>query len=482
MSRQFNVSLIRVVYFMPTSIRDLWNPEMIRKHDLAGPRYTSYPTAPQFQADFSENSWKAAAVASNASGNPLSLYFHIPFCDTVCYYCACNKIITANKKLADPYVEAVLKEIKLQAAHIDSSRPVNQLHWGGGTPSYLSNEQMSALMGATAAAFNLHTDDSGEYSIEIHPKGVSPERLTHLRQLGFNRLSMGVQDFDPEVQKAVNRFNSPEEVAELITAAQAERFHSISLDLIYGLPLQSATTFARTLDKVIALQPDRLSVFNYAHMPHLFKTQKQIDERQLPEPQEKMEILYNSIETLLKEGYVYVGMDHFALPNDELAQAQLNKVLHRNFQGYATHGNCDMFSFGVSSIAAFGDHFIQNHKKLDDYYAALEQDQLPITRGLALNADDKLRQDVISELICHFELDFAAIEARHNIHFRDYFASELAALVELQQDGLLDINEDNIRVHVAGRLLIRRVCMTFDRYLQEKLASETDKPRYSRII
>lgn len=468
---------------MPNNIEQLWNNELIRKHDLSGPRYTSYPTAPQFKPGFSQTDWLAATAKSNQSGAPLSLYFHIPFCNTVCYYCACNKIITANKKLAEPYVEAVQKEIQLQAAHIDKSRKVDQLHWGGGTPTYLSDEQMSDLTHSIRQNFNLHDDDAGEYSIEIHPQGVTPERLAHIRELGFNRLSMGVQDFDKDVQKAVNRFNSCEEVAALVDSARTLNYHSTSIDLIYGLPLQTPKRFANTLKKIIDIKPDRLSVFNYAHMPELFKTQKQIDATQLPSPLEKLHILYESIETLLDAGYIYVGMDHFALPEDELAKAQLQKKLHRNFQGYTTHGNCDLFSFGVSSIAAFGDRFVQNFKTIDDYYNALGKNELPINKGITLTTDDKIRQAVIAELICHFELDYAVINQRFDIAFSDYFAKELKQLQALESDNLITMTDNHLKVHDGGRLLIRRICMGFDAYLQNRIASNSlGGPRYSKII
>jgi len=467
---------------MPYNISDLWNQELISKHDLSGPRYTSYPTAPHFKTGFTQDQWQQAVVKSNQSGKPLSLYFHIPFCSTVCYYCACNKIITANRKLAAPYIDALQQEIALQAAHIEHSRPVDQLHFGGGTPTYLTDDQMTTVISGIRQHFNLHSDDSGEYSIEIHPQGVSTERLAHLRNLGFNRLSMGVQDFAGDVQKAVNRFNSFEEVSALVNAARKLRYHSVSLDLIYGLPLQTAASFAETLNKVIDIRPDRLSVFNYAHLPELFKTQKQIDAGQLPAAQEKLTILYQSIETLLDAGYVYVGMDHFALPDDELAKAQLNKQLHRNFQGYATHGNCDMFSFGVSSIAAFGDHFIQNHKTIEDYYAALSEKRLPINKGIALTEDDKIRQAVIAELICHFELNFEAFSQRHSIDFKTYFAQELRDLKPLEDDGLIAIETSQLKVHDAGRLLIRRICMGFDAYFRARIASDGDTPRFSKII
>ncbi len=464
---------------MSLNVEQLWNTELIHKHDLSGPRYTSYPTAPQFQEGFSQAQWLQAAERSKHNNAPLSLYFHIPYCDTVCYYCACNKVITADRKLAEPYVEALSREIAMQAELVAGNRMVDQLHWGGGTPTYLSDEQMRLLMEKTAQYFKLHTDDSGEYSIEIHPKGVTPQRLEHIRSLGFNRLSMGVQDFDPQVQKAVNRFNSLEEVTALVEHARHLNFASTSIDLIYGLPLQNQQSFAQTVEKIIAIRPDRLSVFNYAHMPQLFKTQKQIDASLLPEASEKLNMLYNSIERLLNAGYVYVGMDHFALPEDELAIAQKSGKLHRNFQGYTTHSNCDLLAFGISSIASFGDTFIQNLKNTDDYYQALNKNALPIFKGFETQHDDKIRQAVISELICHFHLNFEKIEQQFSIAFVDYFEQELQALKELQNDGLLEINERNIHILDVGRLLVRRICMVFDAYLNKQSLGAA---KYSKII
>jgi len=467
---------------MPINVDHLWNQELILKHDLSGPRYTSYPTAPQFREGFTHEQWLAAVNNGNTQQTPLSLYFHIPFCNTVCYYCACNKIITANKKLAEPYVVALDTEIQLQAKYIDKNRTVEQLHWGGGTPSYLSDAQMTQLMQSTAEHFQLLGDDSGEYSIEIHPLGVTPDRLGHIRSLGFNRLSMGVQDFNEQVQQSVNRYNSVEEVSTLVDTARRLNFHSISIDLIYGLPLQNRHSFAETVKQIIQLRPDRLSVFNYAHLPELFKTQKQINAELLPEPQEKLHMLHETIEALLQAGYVYVGMDHFALPDDELAVAQAKGELHRNFQGYTTHGNCDLHAFGISSIAAFGDNFVQNYKDIESYYAAINQGRLPLYKGFQLSSDDKIRQAVIAALICHFELDFSDIEQRFSITFRDYFENELAALVEMENDGLLVMGNTSIKINDAGRLLIRRICMAFDAYIKKSKTSEEKGPKYSRII
>ena len=459
----------------------VWNEELIRRHDLAGPRYTSYPTAPQFKTDFDHSDWLAAVARSNASGRPLSLYFHIPFCDTVCYYCGCNKIITANKQKALPYLESLHQEIEMQAKHIQTTRPVNQLHLGGGTPTYISDDQLSALIRKIRAHFQLLDDDSGEYSIEIHPHTVNPQRLAHLRMLGFNRLSLGVQDFNPEVQRAVNRFNSHEEVATLVNAGRQLGFQSISLDLIYGLPKQSVEGFAATLNQVIELRPDRLSLFNYAHMPHLFKVQKQINANELPEPQDKLHILHNSIDQLMAAGYVYIGMDHFALPEDELSQAQNQGKLHRNFQGYATHGNCDLLAFGLSSISSIDNTFSQNAKDLEQYIQPIRNGHLSITKGITLCEDDLIRRRVINALICHFELDFDEISEQCQINFKNYFAKELASLHSLADDHLISLYESRMTVSDTGRLLIRRICMTFDAYLQNRI-EHAESPRYSRII
>lgn len=468
-----------------------WNDELIRRYDLAGPRYTSYPTAPQFHEGFAPAELDTAISRSNASGRPLSLYVHIPFCDTVCYYCACNKIITANKKRAAPYLERLHRELAMQAPHFDRDRIVQQLHWGGGTPTYISDDEKRQLMQAIGRHFNLLDDDSGEYSIEIHPGGLGPDTIGLLRELGFNRLSMGIQDFDPKVQKAVNRFNSVEEVTTLVEASRGEGFHSISMDLIYGLPHQSLQTIAATLDQVIELSPDRLSLFNYAHLPHLFKTQRQIDAGALPEPQEKLQMLHYAIDRLCEAGYVYIGMDHFAKPDDALTIAQQNGELQRNFQGYATHGNCDLVAFGVSAISAIDNVFVQNHKAIDDYHHALDNNQLPLSRGFTLSPDDQLRQRVINRLICHFQLDFTAIEQEFGIDFAQYFAPELATLEEMAADGLLSLDSNGLKVSDQGRLLIRRICMAFDAYLNkaptatralDSKPSSKSEIRYSRII
>ncbi|WJW74525.1 oxygen-independent coproporphyrinogen III oxidase [Thiohalobacter sp. IOR34] len=445
-----------------------FDSELIRRYDTSGPRYTSYPTAVQFSEAFGEAEYRAWAARSNqaAGRRPLSLYFHIPFCNTVCFYCACNKVITANRKRAQPYLDHLYREIRLQGELFDRERPVEQLHWGGGTPTFISQDQMRELMAVTAEHFNLLDDDTGEYSIEIDPREADASTIALLRELGFNRLSLGVQDFDPKVQKAVNRIQSEAETRAVLDAAREQGFRSTSLDLIYGLPLQTVDSFSRTLEKVIEMDPARLSIFNYAHLPQMFKSQRQIDAAQLPSPDEKLAILGHTIERLTDAGYVYIGMDHFAKPDDELAVAQREGTLYRNFQGYSTHADCDLVAMGATSISKVGDSYSQNLKALDAYAEALDAGRLPVFRGIELDADDILRREVITRLICNFELDYAAIEDKYGIDFKAYFASSLQALAPFQADGLLELEAAGIRVLPRGRLLIRNICMQFDRYLQ----------------
>ncbi len=459
--------------------RTLFDPELIRRYDTAGPRYTSYPTAVHFHGGFTEADYRAACARSNAARpkRPLSLYFHIPFCDTVCFYCGCNKIATKNRALAQPYLNRVYKELALQAALLDDDRTVDQLHWGGGTPTFISHAQMRQLMAETRRHFRLHDDDRGEYSIEIDPREADAETIALLREIGFNRLSMGVQDLDPKVQRAVNRIQSEEATWAVLEAARREGFKSVSLDLIYGLPHQTVDSFLATLERVIAAGPDRLSVFNYAHLPEMFKPQRRIRAEDLPSPAEKLAILQRTIERLTEAGYVYIGMDHFAKPDDELAVAQREGTLYRNFQGYSTHADCDLIGIGVTSIGMVDDCYAQNVKDLESYYQALDADRLPILRGITLDADDKLRRRVITDLICHFRLDYHAVAEDHGIDFHDYFRDELVRLRPMAEDGLLELRPDGIQVLPRGRLLIRNICMVFDRYLKQDQGQ-----RYSKVI
>ena len=455
----------------------VFDPTLIRKYDKAGPRYTSYPTAVQFHEGFGETEYRETALASNATGKPLSLYVHIPFCDTVCFYCACNKVVTKNRRHTVPYLDHLYREIALQGALFGHDRPVAQLHWGGGTPTFISADEMRELMRVTGEHFRLLDDDRGEYSIEVDPRETDDRTIALLRELGFNRLSLGVQDFDSAVQKAVNRVQSREITLKVMDAARREGFQSISVDLIYGLPFQSVASFARTVDEIIAQDPDRISVFNYAHLPELFKTQRQIDAGALPPPAVKLDILKTTIERLTQAGYVYIGMDHFAKPDDELALAQQAGTLYRNFQGYSTHADCDLIGLGTTSISMVGDSYSQNLKGLEEYYARVDAGRLAVFRGVLLDDDDRLRRAVITDLICHFTLDFATVERRFGIRFRDYFAVELAELADMQADGLLALSEVGIRVLPPGRLLIRNICMVFDRYLREQ-----KQQRFSKVI
>jgi oxygen-independent coproporphyrinogen-3 oxidase len=451
---------------------------LIRRYDKSGPRYTSYPTAVQFHEGFIEARYRELAVATNqgSDSRALSLYFHIPFCNTVCYYCGCNKIVTKDRSRAAPYLGRLHKEIELQGELFDRTRPVDQLHWGGGTPTFISHDEMRELMAKTRQHFRLHDDDSGEYSIEVDPREVRPGTLGVLRELGFNRLSMGVQDFNPEVQKAVNRIQSKDQTLGVLREARELGFRSINMDLIYGLPHQSVMSFSETLEQVIDANPDRLSVFNYAHLPEMFKPQRRIHVEDLPSPEEKLNILQAAINLLIEAGYVYIGMDHFARPGDELAVAQREGSLYRNFQGYSTHASCDMIGMGVTAIGSIGNSFTQNVRTENEYFAALDQGRLPIFRGYELNDDDLLRREVITQLICHFQLCFSDIERRFGILFTEYFAMELETLKEMQEDGLLTLTTDGIEVAPAGVLLIRNICMVFDAYLG------TREQRYSKVI
>ncbi len=457
-----------------------FNVELIRRYDKSGPRYTSYPTAVQFHDKFQSNEYQEVARLSNEDPipRPLSLYFHLPFCATVCFYCGCNKIITNNRKRAEPYLERLHKEITMHAALYDEDRKVDQLHWGGGTPTFISPDQIRDLMTETAKHFQLRDDDTGEYSIELDPREVKKETLPLLRELGFNRISLGVQDLNEDVQKAVNRIQ-PQDITEaVLTSARQEGFHSISMDLIYGLPLQTVESFSKTLDEVIKMSPDRLAIYNYAHMPSMFKVQRQINEADLPSANEKLEILHHAIDRMTEAGYVYIGMDHFAKLDDELTIAQKNGSLYRNFQGYSTHSGCDLVAMGVSSISKVGFTYSQNHRDTEAYFKSIDNDELPIFRGVQLDLDDVLRREVITRLICNFTLDCSAISKKHNINFNEYFAEEMDALKEMQDDGMLRINSDSLDVLPSGRLLIRNICSVFDIYNRQ----QKETPRFSRMV
>ncbi|MCK5308937.1 MAG: oxygen-independent coproporphyrinogen III oxidase, partial [Zetaproteobacteria bacterium] len=393
-------------------------------------------------------------------------------------YCACNKIITKNRARAIPYLEHLHQEIVMQGTLFSQERKVEQLHWGGGTPTFINHDQMRELMRVTGEHFNLRDDDLGEYSIEVDPREADADTIKLLREIGFNRLSMGVQDFDPDVQKAVNRIQSEEQTLAVLEAARQQGFKSVSMDLIYGLPHQSVESFSRTLDKVIAATPDRLSVFNYAHLPALFKTQRQMNEADMPVPAEKLDILQHTIEQLGDAGYVYIGMDHFARPDDELALAQRDRSLYRNFQGYSTHADCDLVAMGATSISKVGQSYSQNEKDLESYYSRLDNNELPVFRGIELDSDDVLRREVITQLICHFTLDIQSLEPERGIQFSQYFDVEQDELRRMQDDGLLVQDNSHITILPAGRLLVRNICMVFDRYLRDSDGSR----RFSKVI
>ncbi|GAA3900019.1 oxygen-independent coproporphyrinogen III oxidase [Halomonas cibimaris] len=456
----------------------LFDRALVEKYDRPGPRYTSYPTAPQFHAAFAEDDYRAAAARSNnaESPKPLSAYVHIPFCESLCYYCACNKIITHNRERAAEYLDWLKNEIRLQGELFDASRRMTQLHLGGGTPTYLSNDQLAELMVALDNAFHFAAPQEREFSLEVDPRTVTAEQIHELRALGFNRLSFGVQDFDPDVQRAVNRVQSEEQVVGLMQAARDAEYASISVDLIYGLPLQTVASFDATLDKIVALRPDRIATYSYAHLPSLFKAQRLIRDEDMPPPERKLELLELIIQRLMAAGYVYIGMDHFALPDDELARARDNGTLQRNFQGYSTHADCDLIGLGVTAIGKVDDTYSQNVKETAQYQHRLESGRLPVMRGYRLTDDDRLRRDVISTLMCHGELDFKTIEADHGIDFTEYFADALASLAQMQADGLVEVGEHRLDVLPAGQLMMRNLAMAFDAYLNPAEA------RYSRTV
>ncbi|MFH8132581.1 oxygen-independent coproporphyrinogen III oxidase [Pantoea osteomyelitidis] len=450
-----------------------WDQALIEKYNYAGPRYTSYPTALEFSESFSNNDLLHAIA--RYPERPLSLYIHIPFCHRLCYFCGCNKIVTRQSQKADRYLDVLEQEIR-QRAPLFRQRHVKQLHWGGGTPTFLNKTQITRLV--TLLKQQFHVEPDAEISIEIDPREIELDVLDHLRALGFNRLSMGVQDFDKEVQLRVNRVQDEQFIFALIQHARELGFASTNIDLIYGLPKQTADSFAFTLKKVIELNPDRLSVFNYAHLPALFAAQRKIKEADLPDAQQKLLILQQTIETLTQQGYQFIGMDHFARPQDELAVAQRNGELHRNFQGYTTQGDSDLLGMGVSAISMIGDCYAQNQKELKAWYANTEEQGHGLWRGLALTPDDCLRREVIKALICNFALDYHCIEKQWSIRFEEYFAEDLALLAPLVADGLVERSEKGLQVTGRGRLLIRNICMCFDVYLRQKARMQ----QFSRVI
>ncbi len=452
--------------------------ELIKKYDRPGPRYTSYPTAPQFNDKFTPEKYLDEIIRTNNQSDPpdLSLYFHIPFCDTLCYFCGCNMIITRNRDRISEYVKYVKNEIDLLSSYIVNGRNVVQLHWGGGTPTHLNPDEITDLISYINQSFTF--TPNAEEGCEIDPRGLTKEHLEALRNGRFNRISMGVQDFNEKVQKAVNRIQPEDMTRQVIKWIRELNFQSINLDLIYGLPFQSAETFSKTVDAIVDIAPDRIAVFNYAHVPWMKKHMALIKPEDLPQPEEKLQILKMTIEKLTSAGYVFIGMDHFAKPDEELTVALREKKLYRNFQGYSTHAGADLYGLGITSISQIGRCYAQNVKKEIEYFNLLNDNTLPIERGYYLSDDDLLRRHVITKIMCDFELDFSEVENKFDIKFEKYFATSLEGLKEFMDDGLLLINNRKIIVTEMGRLLIRNIAMCFDWYIEQK----ADRAKYSRTV
>ena len=459
-----------------------FDADLLRRYDRPGPRYTSYPTAPQFRADFGEADLRAAAAASNGDPipRPLSLYVHVPFCHSPCFYCGCNRVITRDQARGDAYVTRLEREIALVAPLFDRDRRAVQLHFGGGTPNFLSAAQLAEVVGAIRGQFRFADADDCDISIELDPRYCDPRDMPVLAAAGFNRASLGVQDFDPAVQRAVNRVQSVEETRAIVDACRAVGMRSVNIDLIYGLPGQSLEGFGRTLDIVTAIHPDRLAVYSYAHLPQLFKPQKQIDETLLLDGEAKLALLQLAVEKLTAAGYAYIGMDHFALPGDELAIAKSRGGLHRNFMGYTTHADSDLVGLGVSAISHVGNTFSQNPRDLPSWEAAIDAGHLPVFRGMRLDEDDELRADLIQSLMCQGEIRVKDLQDRYAIGFAEYFSQELARLQPLVEDGLVTMSPESIRATPRGQLLLRNIAMCFDRYLDQPVTDA--RPRFSRAI
>ncbi len=475
------VAIQQIEQMQTKSTISAFDADLIRRYDGLGPRYTSYPTANYFTADFTRENYQALCAASNAKTPPkgLSVYVHIPFCKTLCYYCACSKIVTRHPEKAATYMQRLYREIDLQARLFDQQRALRQLHFGGGTPTFLSADQMTKLMAHLESGFGFAPPGEREFSIEIDPRTLRSGSLDVLRQQGFDRVSFGVQDLDPKVQAAVNRLQPADMTLAAIEDARAAGFGALSLDLIYGLPHQTPTSFGRTLEQIIAFRPERLAIYNYAHLPGMFRAQKLIRQEDLPDAGQKLQIFSETVERLTEAGYVYIGLDHFALPDDDLVRAQENRALQRNFQGYSTHADCDLVGLGMTAIGKVGDGYAQNHKTLAEYYAAIDGGELAIARGLRLGHDDRLRRAVIQALMCHSYVDGAKISAEFDIDFLSYFSAELNALAQFADDGLVEVAGAQIHVSDTGRFLLRPIAMVFDAYLKGR---EDAGARYSRVV
>ena len=452
--------------------------EMLQKYDVSGPRYTSYPTADRFVEAFTEGAYKLALEQRRVGGLalPLSIYVHIPFCESLCFFCACNKIVTKHHERSVEYLRYLSREIDMHIQHLGAGQTISQLHLGGGSPTFFSDAELSELMSMIRRNFVLA--EGGEYSIEVDPRTVNDARLAHLRALGFNRLSFGVQDFDEEVQKAVHRIQPAEQVFSLVETARRLQFESVNVDLIYGLPKQTPESFARTLSQIVDLRPDRIALYAYAHLPERFKPQRRISEYELPAASAKIAMLSDALAALIGAGYVYVGMDHFALPDDALAVAKRQGRLHRNFQGYSTQPDCDLISLGVSAIGRVGATYSQNAKTLEEYYDYIDRGRFPVVRGLALSRDDLVRRAVIMAIMCQGQLQYESIELAYMIDFKTYFSSELLALQALQDNGMVVLEDSGLQVTEMGWFFVRAVAMLFDRYLQ----TDRNRARFSKII
>ena len=465
-----------------TTLSALFDPQLLQRYDVPGPRYTSYPTAPQFSAGFGEAQLREVAAASNGDPipRPISLYLHIPFCTSPCFYCGCNRIITRDKTRGEAYLTRLYREIALASSMFDRDREVEQVHFGGGTPNFLDPEQITEVVDVLRRHFSFARGSKMDCSIELDPRFITPAEVGQLGQAGFNRASLGVQDFDPVVQEAVNRIQGVEQTLGIIQACREHGFRSVNVDLIYGLPKQTLEGFARTLDITLEARPDRLAIYGYAHLPNLFKPQHRIHAEDLPSPEAKLDLLRLAIDKLGQAGYEYIGMDHFALPGDELARAQREGGLHRNFMGYTTHAESDLVGLGVSAISHIGASFSQNPRDLPSWEMAIDAGRLPVWRGMYMDEDDVIRADLIQALMCHGALDFRAFEQHHMIDFGAYFSESLARLKPLQDDGLVELDEGGLRATSRGRLLLRIIAMCFDRYLTP--AADTAQPRYSRTV
>ncbi|MBP7177535.1 MAG: oxygen-independent coproporphyrinogen III oxidase [Moraxellaceae bacterium] len=458
-----------------------FDADLLRRYDRPGPRYTSYPTAPQFSSSFGNAEFVEVAHQSNSDPIPrqLSLYVHVPFCFSPCFYCGCNRIITRDLTRGGLYLSRLVQEISLVSPLFDRDRDVIQLHLGGGTPNFLGSDYLAELVESLGRHFHFSTASNRDFSIELDPRCVNAGDIQAMAAMGFNRASLGVQDFDPAVQQAVNRVQSVEETQVVVDACRQHGFRSVNIDLIYGLPLQTREGFGRTLDTVVAMRPDRLAIYSYAHMPHMFKPQSQINSDQLPSAEDKLGLLQLAIEKLSAAGYRYIGMDHFALPEDELSLAQERGSLHRNFMGYTTHAESDLIGFGVSAISHIGNSYSQNPRDLPSWETAIEAGRRPVWRGMIMDHDDTLRADIIQQLMCQNRIDIVALEQRYGVDFATYFAADLNRLTPLQQDGLVEVSPQQIVATDRGRLLLRIVAACFDRYLHEEAV---EKVRFSRVI